>query len=314
MATELITDAADQQLHRRPRQLAGGRLHHRRPSQDIMDQMTANVFDTFLGIAHVNCLLCHNGRGHLDTLSLWGSQHHPLPGLATVFVPVAHAGRRARPVDPSNTNVYYWSVQDNTKGYTVDYTLNTTTGNRPARVAPAGMQVRASPATTCRRSTSSTATRPRPERTTARRWPATVTGDFQFARATVNYIWAQFFGMGMVDPPDTFDPARLDPDNPPPAPWTLQPTNAAPAERAGAAFRRQRLRPEGADARDRELPDLPAFQPLQRHLERRLGTLLRAQVRAAAVGRRGARRRGAIERHLPDLYHDRLHRPGLPQA
>jgi hypothetical protein len=54
-----------------------------------------------------------------------------------------------------------------------------------------------------------------------------VTTDFQFARATVNYIWAQFFVRGIVDPPDTFDPARLDPENPPPAPWTLQPTNAA---------------------------------------------------------------------------------------
>jgi hypothetical protein len=28
-----------------------------------------------------------------------------------------------------------------------------------------------------------------------------------------------------VDPPDQFDPARLDPDNPPDAPWTLQPSN-----------------------------------------------------------------------------------------
>ena len=31
--------------------------------------------------------------------------------------------------------------------------------------------------------------------------------------------------MGIVDPPDQFDPARLDPLNPPPAPWTLQPSN-----------------------------------------------------------------------------------------
>ena len=53
------------------------------------------------------------------------------------------------------------------------------------------------------------------------------TNDFQFARAAVNYIWAQLFGRGIVDPPNTFDPARLDPDNPPPDPWTLQPTNAA---------------------------------------------------------------------------------------
>jgi len=35
--------------------------------------MTANVFDTFLGVAHVNCLLCHDGRGHLEGMSLWGS-------------------------------------------------------------------------------------------------------------------------------------------------------------------------------------------------------------------------------------------------
>ena len=53
---------------------------------------------------------------------------------------------------------------------------------------------------------------------------------------------------------------------------------------------------------------LPAFQPLQRHLERGLGALLRAQVRAPAVARRGARRRGAIERHHAHLHHDRLHR------
>jgi hypothetical protein len=52
-----------------------------------------------------------------------------------------------------------------------------------------------------------------------------VTSDFQFARASVNYLWAYFFGMGLVDPPDQFDPARLDPANPPPAPWTLQPSN-----------------------------------------------------------------------------------------
>ena len=54
-----------------------------------------------------------------------------------------------------------------------------------------------------------------------------VTNDFQFARAAVNYLWAYFFGMGIVDPPDTFDLARLDPNNPPPAPWILQPTNPA---------------------------------------------------------------------------------------
>ena len=54
-----------------------------------------------------------------------------------------------------------------------------------------------------------------------------MTGDFQFARAAVNYLWAYFYGVGLVDPPDQFDPLRQDPNNPPPAPWTLQASNPA---------------------------------------------------------------------------------------
>ena len=51
------------------------------PTQDIMDQMTADTFETFLGINNVNCLLCHNGRGHLDSLSLWATTPRaPMPG------------------------------------------------------------------------------------------------------------------------------------------------------------------------------------------------------------------------------------------
>ncbi|MBZ5605949.1 MAG: DUF1553 domain-containing protein, partial [Acidobacteriia bacterium] len=62
---------------------------------------------------------------------------------------------------------------------------------------------------------------------------AKITGDFQFARATVNYFWEYFFGIGLVSPSNQFDPARLDPDNPPSDcpnpqnPCTLQPSNAA---------------------------------------------------------------------------------------
>src|SRR5437899_11925451 len=53
-----------------------------------------------------------------------------------------------------------------------------------------------------------------------------ITSDIQFSRATVNYIWKEFFGRGIVDPVNQFDPARLDPENPPADPWTLQPSNA----------------------------------------------------------------------------------------
>ncbi len=65
-----------------------------------------------------------------------------------------------------------------------------------------------------------------------------ITTDPQFARAAVNYFWAYFFGVGLVDPPDTFDPDRLDPDNPPPASsgFTLQPSNPRLLNALAAAF------------------------------------------------------------------------------
>ena len=59
----------------------------------------------------------------------------------------------------------------------------------------------------------------------------------QFARATANLVWKQFFGLGIVEPVDAFDMARQDPTNPPPAPWTVQPTNAALLDELARDFR-----------------------------------------------------------------------------
>ncbi|HLK68189.1 MAG TPA: DUF1549 domain-containing protein [Bryobacteraceae bacterium] len=224
MATTLITEATTNTYNDGPGNwmlnayITGG------PAQDITDQGTAFVFDTFMGLTHVNCLLCHNGRGHLDQLSLWGSQttRYQAWQLASYL---SHTQLARTPVDPSNTNIYYWSVQDNTKGYTLDYTLNTTTGNRPARVAPSGCKS-GQPCYYVPPQYIFDGDVPKAGENYREALARDITGDFQFARATVNYMWAYFFSQGIVDPPDTFDPARLDPDNPPPAPWSLQPSNA----------------------------------------------------------------------------------------
>jgi hypothetical protein len=58
----------------------------------------------------------------------------------------------------------------------------------------------------------------------------------QFARATVNLVWKEFFGLGIVDPVDSFDMARQSPTSPPPAPWTVQPTNPHLLNALGADF------------------------------------------------------------------------------
>jgi hypothetical protein len=217
MARELIsTHGTDSYTQGEVNWLAGGVVGGG-PAQDIYDQQTANIADTFLGIAHMNCVLCHNGRGHLDSLSLWGSQTTRLQAWwMSSFL--SHTNTTRTTVAQ---NVYYWTLTDNPKA--VDYALNTTTGNRPARQPIAGVKNVA------------------PQYLFGGQKPAAgqnyrealaqyVTSDFQFARAAVNHMWALFFGMGIVDPPDTFDPARLDPANPPTAPWPNDPTQPWPLQ------------------------------------------------------------------------------------
>jgi hypothetical protein len=189
------------------------------PQQDVTDSMAANVSTTFLGISHMNCLLCHNGRGHLDQLSVWGAQTTRYQAWdfasflsRTTFSRVNY--------DPNNRNNYYWSVQDNVNH---DYQLGTTTGNRPARAITSPC-VANKPCYVPPMYIFNGAT-PKGGENYRAALARMVTGDLQFSRAIVNYMWAQFFGRGIVDPPDQFDPMRLDPDNPPDAPWTLQPSN-----------------------------------------------------------------------------------------
>jgi len=183
------------------------------PIQDTWDQQTANVADTFLGISHVNCLLCHDGRGHLDTLSLWGSTFTRAQAWGFSGF-MAHTNLQS-PKDPT-TGDALWYVND--AAYKTNYPLNTTTGNRPPR-QPIGSEANVAPVYPFG------GQGPNSGEGYRQGMARLVTSDFQFARAAVNYLWAEFFTVGLVDPPDQFDPDRLDPDNPPPAPWTLQASN-----------------------------------------------------------------------------------------
>ena len=190
------------------------------PQQDTVDSMASNVSEVFLGISHMNCLLCHNGRGHLDQLSLWGSYTTRYQAWDFASFLSRTSFRRVN-YDPNNRNNYYWSVLDNVNH---DYQLGTTNGNRPARTitAPcvAGRTCYVPPIYIF------TNARPNPGENYRTALSRMITSDPQFSRAIVNYLWAQFFGRGIVDPPNQFDPDRLDPDRPPDAPWSLQPSNA----------------------------------------------------------------------------------------
>ncbi|MDQ6677004.1 MAG: DUF1549 and DUF1553 domain-containing protein, partial [Acidobacteriota bacterium] len=193
------------------------------PQQDIFDQQTVNVAEQFLGMTHVNCLLCHNGRGHLDSINLWASQTTRYQAWQLSAFMARTWPKRVKITDPNqpqNNNLYYWTVDK----YTTDYQLGSTTGNRPARIPLGTGSTAVKVIAPNYFLTGGTPSQGEDYRTALAKF---ITADPQFARAAVNYVWAQFFGRGIVDPPDQFDPARLDPANPPPAPWTLQPSNPA---------------------------------------------------------------------------------------
>ncbi|MEO5924418.1 MAG: DUF1553 domain-containing protein [Bryobacteraceae bacterium] len=234
MAKELISATGFNSYQQGELNLLPGSVMGGGPIQDVFDLQVATVSEKFLGLGHVNCILCHNGRGHLDSISLWGyyKTRSEAWGMASFM---SHTATMRIPVDPANTNVYYWAMQNNiTAGttvggvrnntnYTLDYSLNTQTGNRPQRGA-------AGTATRVRPSYIMNGAQP-PVGSDYRAFLADqVTSDFQFARATVNYMWEYFFGIGIVTPSNQFDPMRLDPSNPPKdcpdkAPCTLQPSH-----------------------------------------------------------------------------------------
>lgn len=175
--------------------------------QDRVDLNAVHTADVFLGLGHMDCLLCHNGRRHLDDISLWGGRatRRQAQEFAAFF------GKTSMGLTGPRTGPWYLRDDAAKPGYE----LGTEGGDRPPRggsgtVAPRYLSGKTPDAGED------------PRTALARE----VTSDPQFARAAVNYLWREFFVLGMVEPANLFDPDRLDPANPPPAPWTLQPTNA----------------------------------------------------------------------------------------
>jgi hypothetical protein len=188
------------------------------PAQDSYDTAFNRAATQFLGIGHYDCILCHNGRGHLESLSLWGKDapRTEAQGMAAFF-----ARMRFTYTTNDQTNYYFnsWSIADAATG---NYDLNTTFGNRPNRTAigatraiPPQYRLGQTPRTSDWRAELATF----------------MVEDPMFARNIANRIWKQLFNMALAEPVDQLDPARMDPKNPPPAPWSLQASHPELLER-----------------------------------------------------------------------------------
>ena len=207
------------------------------PIQDTYDTLAFFTARDFLGISVMDCVLCHDGAGHLEPLTVWGAgaQARRRVGSGGRFfsdVPLFRRWRypgNQRPINPENgrrVDTNYYIVNDLAKGQRQqarygdtagEYLAQTSGGNRPDRY---GNQQYVTPAYPFASSAIIDASMRLREQVG---WH--LTSDPQFARAAVNYIWRQFFSRGIVEPPDQFDLDRLDPASPPPAGWDLQPSH-----------------------------------------------------------------------------------------
>jgi hypothetical protein len=189
------------------------------PIHDTWDNTTDQITTQILGFK-TECISCHNGRGYLDKINVWLTRRT----RQDFWQMSAYLSRM---------NFLRWS--DDAIGFRPrvvvidrDYgnysgAVNTP-GNRPARA-----NNNLNPAWILDRSPASSGN-------FRRELAEKLTADRQFARATVNYLWAYFFGDGIVDPPDAWDLARIDPKSPPPEGWPMQNSNPELLEDLADAF------------------------------------------------------------------------------
>ena len=184
--------------------------------EDTADEIAINTTRLFLGVS-LECVSCHDGANHLEKVNLWLSQRK----RAEMWRQASFFGKTY--ISPVFGRSPQFTVKDTRKGYD----LTTRSGLRPPRNPKADV----TPTFLLTGEKVPAGEKPREA------YARMLTTHPQFARATVNLFWAELMGQGIVDGPFEFDLARQDPKNPPPAPWTIQPSHPELLEELAADFR-----------------------------------------------------------------------------
>jgi hypothetical protein len=199
------------------------------PAQDTYDMMLVRTATAFLGLGHYDCLLCHDGRRHVDTISVWAGDAKRLEAhrMASFF-----SRMRMRGYPTQDRADFYYNSFTVTEAATGQYDLNTTSGNRPRR----------DPYTIEGRTTTSLAPQYRDGRAAANgnwrnQFAQFMAEDPMFAVNFANRIWKAMFNLALAEPVDQLDPRRLDTKNPPPAGWEMQASHPELLERLAESLR-----------------------------------------------------------------------------
>lgn len=186
---------------------------------DTVDEFTITYSKVFLGL-NLACISCHDGAGHLEKVNLY------LTGRKRddFFSQAAFYGKTRQIMNWEN------GYQANTE-YTVD---DEAPGYERSAESIVRVPRRGKGISQPRFILSGEA--PKDGENARDGLARMMTSHVQFRRATVNRIWAEMMGFGIVEPVDDFDLARFDPKNPPPAPWAIQPSNPALLETLAEDF------------------------------------------------------------------------------
>jgi hypothetical protein len=174
-------------------------LQRNGPPQDTYDNLAASSGEKFLGMPLL-CTSCHNGARHLEAVNgyLATKKRSEFWQMAAFF---SRVGARAEVADPNNPNIRKFQVSDNLTGR---YNLNTTDGNKSPRAPATGDVAYVMPAFLL------TGEQPKGTESYRQGYARMLTADRQFARNTVNLLWKEMFGLGLVEPVNAFDLSKLD--------------------------------------------------------------------------------------------------------
>lgn len=166
------------------------------PIQDTWDNLSAHTGERFLGMPLV-CISCHDGLRHLESVNIYLSTRKRMD-----FWKNAAFFARTNLQLVREGNVRKYTIGDNPNG---GYRLNTVSGNKTPRQPAPGQPNTLEPAFFLSGESPTTG---EPWR---QAYGRLLTANPQFARATVNYVWREMFGLALVEPPDSIDLNRLDP-------------------------------------------------------------------------------------------------------
>ena len=172
------------------------------PPQDTLDNLATHSAEKFLGMP-VLCVSCHGGVAHLELVN-WYLRNKTRDDFWKMAAFFSRTQIRAeRYTDPAvpNAQIFKYNVLFNPNGA---YRLNTVDGNKsPRQPAPGSTSNVVQPAFL------TTGEQPREGESYRVAYGRMLTADRQFARATANYLWKEMFGLGFVEPLNSFDLAKI---------------------------------------------------------------------------------------------------------